>query len=263
MSTVGVFTVDAPLALLGPQLRTAESHREWTNTCAILFKTLVNPINAANGARTRKVSGGNLSRMSVVPTACTIRIMNPETLNSTSGSVYVGQIKTKEDLRDYVKSAATIADELVSFCGAKSYSAASLAVRPIEVSCVPVDMTDLSSFYEMNVSAQSEDITYADSSFGEYPAGLAPVFISNPNGVPLTVEVSMKFRVRHGIESPFHSAMPLRPPGSERDWYDGIKTVLEDGVHFVGQIAGVAGSIVSLMNNTPAAGNAAGMLMLT
>lgn len=214
--TTQVVVSNKPLQLFGPVLDRANSR--WSDLCGIGFNTIGNTIGAANNVTLSKFSSirGNASwtGAQVVPASFSVQVMNPNALQTTSGIVYIGRIRTSlKPSETLTKTAQDLADQLVSYNNPRLCSAAKLAFRGVQVDLVPFNMSELANFTAID-----------DPTFTQYgaaspdPYGFAPMFIYNPNSISLQFLVCCEWRVRFDPSNPAQATHVHHPPASESIW---------------------------------------------
>jgi hypothetical protein len=242
---------------------TEQAGPSWSRAVAIASDNAASQITTASNTYVKAEVDSTATGLKCVPAAVTVRIINSEALQTTTGVVYIGQMHTKEDLRGSTNSWTTTGQQLVSFCKHKGFSAAQLATKSVDVSAVPTDMSELADFEEKRTwsdGLQTYD-TQADIVF----AGFSPIFIYNPNGINLTLEIMVEWRVRHSSLSIFHSRMQLHQPAPERSWFQAIEEVTERGIHFTENVEKLGEGMSTLYNTgkviASTVGRVAGFLM--
>lgn len=213
------------------------SPEEFTEVCSIASGNVNSAMNAGGNTNRYGISTG-LAGMHVAPAAITVRISNPNALQTTSGMVNVGQTTAITDIRDYTVTWATYVNSLIAQSHPAAFGAAQLAIKSVDVTAVPVEIDDLCSFKQMNTISDGV-VTLASANNAETLAGFAPVYVYNPSGINLSYEVMCEYRVRPGSGSPFHSSMKLHKPSSDKHWYDAIVDVIKGGIAVTEAVAPV------------------------
>lgn len=214
--TTQVVTSNKPLQLFGPVLDRAGSR--WSDICGIAFNTIGNQLGAANNVTLSKFSSirGNASwsGAQVTPAAFSVQIMNPNALQTTSGIVYIGRIRTAlKPSETLTKTAQDLADQLVSYNNPRLCSAAKLAFRGVQVDLVPFNMSELANFTAI------DDPTFTQYGAGSPdPYGFAPMFVYNPNTISLQFLVCCEWRVRFDPSNPAQATHEHHPPATESVW---------------------------------------------
>lgn len=208
----------------------------WTNAYALGANgVLSNPMNHAlplggcNSSVFSTMTGPSWTAASVTPAAFSIQVMNPQALQTTHGNVFIGRCLNKVNLmdRDVTSTWQSLADELVSYSNPRICSAAKLAMRGVQVDAVPnnmsrlADFTTLSSFAAATYPVGPTNLTRQD--------GFNPIFVYNPDGVPLQILVCCEWRVRFDPSNPAYAASSPHPPSSDRTWWNTIQDSLAIG----------------------------------
>lgn len=213
--TTQIITFNQGLELFGPVFDRANN--KWSNICSIGFNDLNAQVGAAGKIALNKFASMNNSNWNgcqLTPAAFSIQIMNPNALQTTSGIVYIGRVRTaykpSEDLTTDVKD---LANELVSYNQPRLCSAGKLALRGVHVDCVPFNMSELANFTALSSPTFTQ---YGSSS--PNPLGFAPVFVYNPNAIGLQAIVCCEWRVRFDPSNPAQATHVFHPPASESAW---------------------------------------------
>jgi len=213
--TTQIITTNAALQFFGPVFDRGAG--KWSNICGVSFSD----VNSTIGG-TGKVSLNAYSAMTskswdgcqVAPAAFSVQLMNPNALQTTSGIVYIGRVRTaykpSEDLSTKV---VDLANELVNYNNPRLCSAGKLALRGVQVDAVPFNMNELSNFTPLSQPSFS---TYGQGS--PNPTGFAPVFIYNPNNIALQALVCCEWRVRFDPSNPAQATHVHHPPAPESAW---------------------------------------------
>jgi len=190
----------------------------WTDVAGLTF----NDENATvgNAANVNVINfdsiknNGSWTGAQCTPSAFSVQIMNPNPLQSTSGIVYIGRIRTSlkwsENLGTTVKAKMM---EFINYNGPRLCSAAKLALRGVQVDLVPYNMSELANFTPL------EDPTWTQyGSNSPNPYGFAPLLVYNPQGVDLQYLICAEWRVRFDPSNPAQATHQLHPPASESVW---------------------------------------------
>jgi hypothetical protein len=216
----------------------------WLNLIGVSSINQGVAIGAAGNANfyvSSALSEPSLNGAKMVPAAMTIQVMNPEALQTSSGIVYIGRAKTVLDLMGDPRTWGELAQELVAYSAPRLCSAGKLALRGVQVNAVPNNMSVLSDFtprVQVPGGVQTWDkLTYATDI-----EGLAPVFIYNPNLVPLQFLVTVEWRMRFDPLNPAYAGHTAHAPASESTWAKVIGDAESLG-HGVEDIADVVGDM--------------------
>lgn len=235
------------MSFLGPTVLADDGTHHGPNWCTVDTinsggSALTTNWRSANAIYLQGFPAGNLADMLVVPAAFTVRITCADPFNTASGIVYVGQCRQRVELGISDLTFGQIGDNLISFTNPKSYTAASLLMRPVEVSAVPMDMSELSNFTELSQGGNGPN-TATSGSFSHSFAGFAPIYVYNPSGANLNIEITTEWRARHKFDSPFQSSMPLHAPAAEGSWAAAISATLQAGAHYADELTSTVGAI--------------------
>lgn len=228
----------------------------WSN---ILGVGAVNPtlaMNASNNSFLFKAPGITTATLghasTLVPAAVTIQIMNPEALQTTNGIVMAGIMNQVPRLAGDPASVARrswneFASEFVAFNKPRLMSAGKLALRGVQASTIPMNMSSLSEFTELtDTSSNTSTFSFFDCE------GMAPMVVSNPSGISLSYLVTVEWRLRFDISHPAASTHITRPPASDHTWGSLIKQMQTFG-HGVKDIADVVADIGIMASRSPLA----------
>jgi hypothetical protein len=209
-------------------------------------------VNATVNVYETRAPMSALDGMLMTPAAVTLRVSCTESLTLADGVVYVGQLKTKPEWVNETMSWSNYMNNVVSYSKAKSFTGVSLTQRPVKVNAVPVDMTEMSDFKELIYNAPTSGASTFNSSWPVRHYGFAPVYVWNSNGASLNIEVTIEWRVRISIDSPFHAHMPMHKPSSDKTWLQAITTTIEDGAQVVtdtvSAVEGIGAAMGSMFN---------------
>lgn len=226
------------LTLFGPiDSSAADSNGEsWTNGYAIgASGVLSNPMNhsAPLGGTVlssfASMSGGSWAAASLTPAAFSIQIMNPSPLQETHGNVYIGRCLNKVCVsrRDLTMPWQDLADELVSYSNPRICSAAKLALRGVQVDAVPSNMNRLSDFTTLRtVNGGTFTLT---ANYPHRHDGFNPIFVYNPDAVPIQILVCCEWRVRFDPSNPAYAACTPHPPSSDKTWWNTMQETIALG----------------------------------
>lgn len=216
--TTQVLTTVGKFNLFGP-LRNASD--TWSNIChvqplyghpTIDFAVSGNQVTFAGF---EAMTGASWGDARVTPAAFTIKVMNPEALQTTSGVIYMGRAKQMLNMGGSTRTWQAIADDLVSYSSPELCAAGKLALRGVKVDAVPYDMNALSDFRPLQASSGfngtwTNDILMFD--------GFAPIYLYNPNGVQLQVMVCCEWRVRFDPSNPAYASHTYHKPSTLGYW---------------------------------------------
>jgi len=213
--TTQIISFNQGLQLFGPVFDRGAS--KWSNLCSIGFSDLNANINGTGKTVTNAFSSmvsTSWNGCQITPAAFSLQLMNPNPLQTTSGIIYIGRVRTaykpSEDLNTKVND---LANELVNYNNPRLCSAGKMALRGVQVDCVPFNMNELSNFTPLSQPSFS---TYGQGS--PNPTGFAPIFVYNPNTIQLQALVCCEWRVRFDPSNPAQATHMHHPPASESAW---------------------------------------------
>ena len=214
-STQVVTSVD-PLMFFGP-FWDRDSAR-WSDLAGVLFKDESATIGTAGNVDIKKfssLSGNGWDAASVTPAAFSIQVMNPNALQTTSGIVYIGRIRTSLKLsEDGSDNVGNLANLLISYNNPRLCAAAKLAFRGVQVDLVPFNMSELANFTPISSPTFTQ---YGSNS--PNPVGFAPMFIYNPSKISLQLLVACEWRVRFDPGNPAQATHVYHAPPAESIWH--------------------------------------------
>lgn len=244
--TTQTFTTAETFLMFG-SFRTASnvSGGEWANVACVADSNAALGINVANNAfltrfdQITPYSTSDLNGFEVCPAALTVRVYNGNALQTTSGVVYAGRSTTQMNVADSTRTWAALGTQFVNAMAPRPLSAAKLAIRGVQVSSYPLDMTDLSDFKPIDSTLTG---LFTFSAINLTPVGLAPIVVYNTSGelLTLTYEVTMEWRVRFDMSDLACTTHTLHPPASQATWDRAIGAAvsLGHGVEDIGEVVG-------------------------
>lgn len=250
------FTSDNYLTLIGAMdYASAGSHTYhdsvWTNYGGIAKAQGTDLMTGQWSALALPSPTGNDSRgfASVVPSAVSVQVLNPASLNTAAGVVYMGRCSTilsgveGSDTRNV----ADFCNALLSYSSSKRISGARLAMSPQQINCVPADLNDLTAFRELGPPSDqaSPQTSFAWDTNYDF-AGFKPAYIINPQKQTLSYRVCIEYRVRLSPFNPMHNTQQLHKPVSHDMWHKIVGTAesVGHGVEDAG-VVGAAGYMMS------------------
>lgn len=196
----------------------------WTDLCGLNFKDKAKTVGDNGNVVPLKFgqfAGSGWNAATVVPAAFSVQVMNPNALQTTSGIVYIGRIRTSlklsEDLSDKIEDLANL---LVSYNNPRLCSAAKLAFRGVQVDLVPFNMSELANFTPISSPTFSQ---YGANT--PNPVGFAPMFIYNPSGLELQFLVAGEWRTRFDPGNPAQATHVYHAPPNESIWHKAQMTM--------------------------------------
>jgi len=198
----------------------------WAPVLAIADVVHSNPINGAGNTFLYKFSNfdGLGSASEYTPAALTVKVTNPNALQTTSGTVQLTRVQGNTSYGGTTTAWSTAAEALLSNCKPRVVSASELALRPLYGHGIPNDFTEMARFDRLMLSSElASPYTWAGQAF--HPAGFTPLLVYNSttasgSSTPtaLSYEVTMKWRVRVTPDNPFSSTHTYQPVASAGMW---------------------------------------------
>lgn len=219
--TTQLVTSDAPLMIFGPVFE--GSSGRWTNIlgygCLDLGKTWGTANNAYRYAF-ENMNNASWKAAQICPAAYSVQLMNPGALQSTSGIVYGGRVRTAWRLTEHTADGGnTSAQQLISYNMPRLMAAAKLAFRGVQVDAVPFNMSRLADFtlqQEFNPGTQAIAADGADFS------GFNPQFYYNPDKLALQYLVCCEWRVRFDPSNPAQASHVQHTHAAESIWMQAL-----------------------------------------
>ena len=163
----------------------------------------------------------------ILPSACSVQVMNGNALQTTSGMLYIGKLKVQPQYDgDDENTAADIATNFVSYMAPRLVAAAKLALRGIHVDAHPLNMNRIADFTQVYRGFADQTSTWP---LGLSPTGFTPIVIYNPDGVDLNLLVCQEYRTRFELFNPACASHKFHPPTSDGDWAAKIKKACDLG----------------------------------
>jgi hypothetical protein len=168
--------------------------------------------------------------------------MNPQSLQTTSGMIYVGRLNSKPKMAGQSKTWKVLANEFVSYNNPRLCAAGKLALRGVKVDGIPYNMSELSNFEPLS-RPNDDPFTWNDSIItGNMNTaecwGFAPIVVYNPDQIPLQFLVTVEWRVRFDPSNPAQAAHVQHSVASDSLWSKAIEAMASMG-HGAQDIAAV------------------------
>lgn len=217
--TTEVVPADESFNLLGPVKINGSFSDTWSNICAFQSVDANLAVGATNNTKRRTFSSmetGSWGDARITPAAFTVKIMNPEALQTTNGIVYIGRARQMLNPGGSTRTWGELANELVSYSSPELCAAGRLALRGVKVDAVPYDMNSLADFRPLNQNIGTAAFTWQnDSSLFD---GFAPIFVYNPNRVNLQLMICCEWRVRFDPSNPAYASHTYHRPSTMGYW---------------------------------------------
>jgi hypothetical protein len=203
--------------------------KQWTNVCCVTDVNSALPINSAGNYR---MSSYNISSFGTsltwVPSAFTVQAMNGNPIGTTDGIVYAAVMTTQLDLLNNTQTWDDIGDNVVEYMNPRVLSAGKLALRGVQASSRPFNMSQVSDF--TSVTHVADNSIGLANSHAPHPTGWAPVVFYNPEGsLSLEYLVTTEFRVRFNIENPACASHSHHPIHDDKVWDNLMKRATSMG----------------------------------
>ncbi len=223
------------------------------------------------------------SNLTCVPSALTVQLISPESLNTAAGTSLAAVCPIRIDLKDSIKSYKTIAEELIAYFRPRVLTGGKLALRGVKMDSFPLSMTDVSDFrphwkLDPEVSSPShlawsgrpteQGIANGDGfdapqkTFGVNlePEGWAPIVYYNPYNIgkdinaqqEMSFMVTMEWRVRFDLSNPAASSHIMHKPSTDMQWHEHIQrasNALPGVIDIVEKVANVGISAYKAYNS--------------
>jgi hypothetical protein len=219
----------------------------WRSTVAVSSVTNNTAINAANNAFAWNLVPDFSGETTMAPSALTVQCTNPNALQTTSGIVYAGVMKSQAALAGNTTTWDNFSVQFVQTQSARVISAGRLAVRGVTASSYPIHVTPIQDFVQMTVT---NDSAFTWDSSNIQPVGFAPiVFINTQSGgtpdLPLEYMVTLEYRVRYDLLLSASSAHTYHQPVSHSLWASLMQKAvsLGHGIMDIGDAVSDAGSL--------------------
>lgn len=215
--TTQLVTSDAPLMVLGPIFD--PNIGQWTNLLAYGLLDLSKTWGAANNVYNytfENMNNSSWNAAQVTPAAFSVQLMNPNALQSTSGIVYAGRIRTSWKVSEHTSDGGnTTAQQFISYNMPRLLAAAKLAFRGVQVDAVPFNMSRLADFTRI------KDYNPGAGAIGSNNpdfAGFNPQFYYNPQKIQLQFLVCCEWRVRFDPSNPAQASHVQHTHADESIW---------------------------------------------
>lgn len=166
--------------------------------------------------------GGIGKAATLVPSAFSIQVMNPNALQTTSGVVYAGVMNTQAAVANRDEVWSVWADKFVEFQNPRILTAPKLALRGVQINSYPLNMSALSDFRQM-ITRDVTDGPFTWTDPTAQPKGFAPIVVYNAtDATPPTLEylVTTEYRVRFDLDNIASASHKHHPVASDKTWGD-------------------------------------------
>lgn len=215
--TTQLVTSDAPLMVFGPTWD--DTKGEWTNLMAYGLLDRTKSWSTANNVYQytfESMKNGSWDAVQVTPAAFSVQLMNPGALQTTSGIVYGGRIRTSWKVTDHGSDTGdTVANQFISYNMPRLMASAKLAFRGTQTDAVPFNMSRLADFTQLHTT--DPGTTAVGSGTWDF-AGFNPQFYYNPNNLNLQYLVCCEWRVRFDPSNPAQASHVQHTHANESIW---------------------------------------------
>lgn len=167
------------------------------------------------------LSGGGAT---IVPSALTVQVMNPNSLTDTEGMIYAGvsntQLGIQTDVGGVGRTWDQFADQFIQYQNPRLLAAAKLALKGIQIDSYPLNMQKCSEFTKANLETDTPGGTWSPNL--TTPMGWAPIVVLNnaATGTRPTLEflVTIEWRCRFDISSVAAASHTYHPLTTDMHW---------------------------------------------
>jgi hypothetical protein len=229
----------------------------WTNVCAVSDVDSTLAINSTAGIGNVVFHSYDMSEFgtaaTVTPAAVTVQVMNPNALTSTHGIIYLGVVKTQSVIAGDSRTWDTYGDQFIQYMSPRMCSAGKIALRGIQLSSYPLNMSALADFTQPAVISDQTTIYTSDLPVS---TGFAPIAVYNPSAVDIEYLVTTEFRVRFDLTNPASAGHTHKPIASDATWDRLMRSAaalgngaldIVDAVATAGQLARAAKSTMAAL----------------
>lgn len=237
--------------------------KDWVNTVGISFgvTSTNDELSAANNARIfAQAMGTGWDNASIVPSAFSVQVMNPQSMQEAEGMFYIGRLGYVPNLVGDQRTVEEFKNECISYFAPRLCSGGKLVMRGIQADCLPFNMNEMADFENWRrLQNNSSTITYREledpGEFGLPTFGaMAPIFIAADKSIsvqkPLELLICQEYRVRFDPTNPAAAAHTMKPVASDHTWYRaaslGVK--LGNGVVDINAKVAATGSAMGSLN---------------
>lgn len=201
--------------------------RNWSDVVALSCNDLSATPSASNWAHFKMpmLESGLGPHAQVCPSACSVQVMNGNSLQLTNGMLYIGKMKVQPLYAgDATHTSQHISDNFVSYMAPRLCAAAKLALKGVQSDAHPLNMNRLADFTQIYrgfpAAVRTPDGDYIRSPWarGLSPAGWTPIVIYNPDGVEVNLLVCHEYRTRFELFNPACASHKHHKPSTDGNW---------------------------------------------
>lgn len=205
------------LVMFGPTFDRQDGR--WTNACAYGVVDTTKPLKSSNNMYVWPFStlgGASWQGAQVVPAAFSVQVMNPQSIQESTGIVYGGRLRTAYKWSENVdRKGDDLTNQFLSYNNPRLLAAAKLAFRGVQVDAVPFNMSELANFTPIKEESAT---AFAGNEKMYDNNGFAPIWFSNPSGIPLQYLVCCEWRVRFDPSNPAQASHVQHMHANENIW---------------------------------------------
>lgn len=220
----------------------------WSNICNVSSVVSSNPVNGLNNlnVRTMPLSGFGFSTsgITLVPSAVSLQIINPEPLQTSTGTVYSGVMQTSAKIAGRTETWDEYAVRFVEFQAPRLLAAGKLALKGVHINSYPLSMSQIAEFTSLDTSSTSGTGSYNVGI--AQTTGWAPIMVYNPSGIALDYLLTVEYRVRFDLANPASSAHRHFPVATDSQWDSLMKkaAAMGNGVRDIADVVAQAGAAI-------------------
>ncbi len=224
----------------------SDQEGNWTNVfsfSSVVEGTAIN--GAANANRwSYDFPFGTEAGTTWTPSAFSVQVMNGNALQTTTGIIAAGVLKTQLKIAGSTETWTSLADSFIAYQQPRLLSAGKLALRGVQMNSYPLNMSNVSEFTDSANTGSSVGLAYGATQ--PTTDGWAPIMVVNQDNVALTYLVTTEWRVRFNPFSPAASAHRHHPVASDSLWNTLMKraTALGNGVLEISDVVANVGQAV-------------------
>jgi hypothetical protein len=152
--------------------------------------------------------------------------MGTASLQQAAGQLAAAVIPARIDLFRSHLTWGEIEQEFISYFRPRLMSAGKLSLRGVQLDSHPLSMNDCSEFLPMRISTDqgtsTSPVPWNNSNTPRF-RGWAPMAVYNPSQAPLSLLVSIEWRVRFDISNPAVSSHSHHGVSSDHAWEQGLR----------------------------------------
>lgn len=209
----------------------------WSSLVGVQSNIPATAINGTNnGFGIEMPALKSLGNATLVPSAYSVQIMNPEAVQTTTGILYIGRSTAMLNAVNDTQPWTDLGENFVSYQAPRLCSAAKLAFRGVHIDAIPQNMSSLSNFLPMEVfggATAEPTITWnlggSANIYSGTPSGFTPIVIYNPSNVGLEVLICLEARIRFDLTNPAASSHVHHKMAPDSQWDNVITRMSKDG----------------------------------